>query len=175
MPAPPRVPADTVPPRPTDAGVAVMRVSHLMIGFVAAAGAATMIAIGAFDLAARGSDQARPPAAPAAAGVPVPVAAVVKRTVPIVLDYVGTTEAIRAVTLQAKATGYLARQAVPDGADVKRGDLLYVLDSRDYLAALDQIKAQTAKDAAALEYARAAQGRNSVLNTQGWVTKDAYD
>ncbi len=100
---------------------------------------------------------------------------VVRRAVPIVLEYVGTAEAIRSVTLQAKATGYLARQALPDGADVKRGDLLYVLDPRDYQAVLDQNRAQAAKDAAALEYARASQGRAAVLTTQGWVTKDTYD
>ncbi len=101
--------------------------------------------------------------------------AVVKKTVPIFLDYVGTTEAIRSVTLQAKATGYLARQAVPDGADVKQGDLLYVLDPRDYQAALDQNKAQAARDSAALDYARARQGRNAVLSKQGWVSKDTFD
>jgi multidrug efflux system membrane fusion protein len=79
------------------------------------------------------------------------------------------------VTLQAKVTGYLARQAVPDGADVKQGDLLYVLDQRDYQAALEQNKAQVARDSAALDYARARQGRNAVLSNQGWVSKDTYD
>jgi multidrug efflux system membrane fusion protein len=64
---------------------------------------------------------------------------------------------------------------VPDGADVKQGDLLYVLDPRDYQAALEQSKAQGARDAAALDYARASQGRNAVLNKQGWVSHDTYD
>ena len=99
----------------------------------------------------------------------------VKKTVPTFLDYVGATEAIRSVTLQAKVTGYLARQAASDGADVKQGDLLYVLDQRDYQAALDQSKAQAGRDAAALAYARASQGRNAVLNKQGWVSHDTYD
>jgi membrane fusion protein, multidrug efflux system len=100
---------------------------------------------------------------------------VVKKTVPIFLDYVGTTEAIRSVSLQAKVTGHLARQAAQDGADVKQGDLLYVLDPSDYQAALDQSKAQAQRDSAALDYARAAQGRNAILNKQGWVSHDTYD
>jgi multidrug efflux system membrane fusion protein len=72
-------------------------------------------------------------------------------------------------------TGYVARQSVSDGADVKQGDLLYVLDQRDYQAALEQNKAQVARDAAALDYARSRQGRQLALNTQGWVAKDTYE
>ena len=153
-----------------------MRKIPMTIGLIAGAAAATLIAFYSVEGVGKPSDEktqavgARPENA-----LPVPVRAVVKKTVPIFLDYVGTTEAIRSVTLQAKVTGYLARHAVPDGADVKQGDLLYVLDQRDYQAALDQSKAQQARDAAALEYARARQGRNAVLSKQGWVSKDTYD
>src|SRR6266851_6817391 len=83
-----------------------------------------VIAVYAFTGAGKAANETvRAAAAPVADdALPVPVAAVVKKTVPIFLDYVGTTEAIRSVTLQAKVTGYLARQALPDGADVKQGD-----------------------------------------------------
>ncbi len=87
--------------------------------------------------------------------LPVPTVAVVKKTVPLYLDYVGMTEPLRTVTLQAKVTGYLAVQAAGDGADVKTSDLIYRIDPRDYQAALDQAKAQVQRDQAALEYARA--------------------
>jgi membrane fusion protein, multidrug efflux system len=153
-----------------------MRKVPMTIGLIAGTVAATLIAFYSVEGVGKPSDEktqaagARPDNA-----LSVPVRAVVKKTVPIFLDYVGTTEAIRTVTLQAKVTGYLARQAVPDGADVKQGDLLYVLDQRDYQAALDQSKAQGARDAAALEYARSSQGRNATLNKQGWVSHDTYD
>jgi membrane fusion protein, multidrug efflux system len=153
-----------------------MRKVPMTIGLIAGAAAATLIAFYSVEGVGKPSDEktqaagARPENA-----LSVPVRAVVKKTVPIFLDYVGTTEAIRTVTLQAKVTGYLARQAVPDGADVKQGDLLYVLDQRDYQAALDQSKAQRTRDAAALDYARARQGRNAALNKQGWVSHDTYD
>jgi multidrug efflux system membrane fusion protein len=107
--------------------------------------------------------------------LPVPTVAVVKKTVPLYLDYVGMTEPLRTVTLQAKVTGYLAVQAAGDGADVKTSDLIYRIDPRDYQAALDQAKAQVQRDQAALEYARANNHRNSVLVKAGWVTKDAFD
>ena len=153
-----------------------MRKVPMTIGLLAGAAAATLIAFYSVEGLGKPSDEKTPAAGARPESVlSVPVRAVVKKTVPLFLDYVGTTEAIRTVTLQAKVTGYLARQAVPDGADVKQGDLLYVLDPRDYQAALEQSKAQGARDAAALDYARASQGRNAVLNKQGWVSHDTYD
>jgi multidrug efflux system membrane fusion protein len=116
-----------------------------------------------------------PSAAAQNAGIPVPVIAVVKRTVPVYLDYVGRTEPLRSVALQAKVTGYLAERGAPDGADVKQGDLLYRIDPRDYQAMLEQIKAQAQRDAAALEYSRSNQRRSAVLSKDGWVAKDAFD
>ena len=107
--------------------------------------------------------------------LPVPTVTVVKKTVPLYLDYVGMTEPIRTVTLQAKVTGYLAVQAAGDGADVKAGDLIYRIDPRDYQAALDQAKAQVQRDQAALEYARVNNHRNLLLVKDGWVTKDSFD
>src|SRR6185437_1521567 len=41
-----------------------------------------------------------------AAAIQVPVSAVIERTVPVYLEYVGTTDAIRSVTLEAEVTGY---------------------------------------------------------------------
>jgi membrane fusion protein, multidrug efflux system len=152
-----------------------MRKIPMMIGLLGGAAAATLIAF--YSVEGKPSDEKTPAARaqPSETALSVPVKAVVKKTVPTFLDYVGTTEAIRSVILQAKVTGYLTRQAVPDGADVKQGDLLYVLDQRDYQASLDQSKAQGARDAAALDYARASQGRNATLNKQGWVSHDTYD
>jgi len=46
----------------------------------------------------------------------VPVDVVAKTTVPVYLDYVGTTEAVRQVTLQAKVSGYILSRGAIDGA-----------------------------------------------------------
>ena len=107
--------------------------------------------------------------------MPVPVTPVVQRTVPVYLDFVGTTEAIRSITLEAQVTGYLDSQAVPDGADVPQGLLVYQIDPRNYRAALDQATAQARRDAAAYEYAQANDRRNTALNKQGWVSNDTFD
>jgi membrane fusion protein, multidrug efflux system len=111
-----------------------------------------------------------PPAAPSAVGVPV--AAVVEQTVPVYLEYVGSTDAISTVALQAQVTGYLLRQVARDGADVAKGDLLYQIDPRTYQATLDQAQAQAQKDAAALEYAKNNHSRNAVMSKTGDVSID---
>src|ERR1700736_4305846 len=64
--------------------------------------------------------------------MPVPVASVIKKTIPVYLEYSARTESIREVSLQAKIAGYIQSQQATDGADVKQGDLLYKIDDRDY-------------------------------------------
>src|SRR3954462_472856 len=99
----------------------------------------------AFDGAVPGGrlQAANPPAQGAQPqGIPVPVAPVLRQTVPLHLEYVATTESVRSVSLQAKVTGSRAERPLADGADVKQGDLLYRIDPKDYQAALDQAKAQ---------------------------------
>src|SRR5258708_8126588 len=140
---------------------------------LAAAGLASFLALSVGEHG--GGTQAAPITSRSTRVLPVPTVAVVKKTVPLYLDYVGMTESLRTVTLQAKVTGYLAVQAAGDGADVKTSDLIYRIDPRDYQAALDQAKAQVQRDQAALEYARANKHRKSVLVKAGWVRKDAFD
>jgi multidrug efflux system membrane fusion protein len=112
---------------------------------------------------------------PAMAALPVPVKKIVKQTIPIYLEYSARTESLRNVTLQAKIPGYLQEQSVADGADVKAGDLLYKIDPRDYQAALDQAKAQVARDSASLDYLRANLDRGDKLANSGYLAKDSYD
>lgn len=120
------------------------------------------------------SSAARPPAVTVAA-MPVPVVSVVQRTVPVYLNFVGTTEAIRRITLEAQVTGYLKSQVVPDGADVREGQLVYQIDPRSYRATLDQAMAAASRDAAALEYARVTVGRDHTLTKEGWVAQQNFD
>lgn len=142
--------------------------------FGLAAIAVSLAAVGFVLLDSSGHGAARAPAS-SPPPMPVPVAAVVQRTVPVYLPFVGTTEAIRNITLEAQVTGYLDSQSVPDGADVQKGQLLYQIDPRTYQAVLDQATAQARRDAAALEFAQATHNRDSTLTKQGWVTPQTFD
>ncbi len=142
--------------------------------------AAALIAVSVGAYVVRQNAGVAPGSAAAAPGgmmmaMPVPVTPVVKRALPIYLEYPARMESIRSISLQARVPGYITAQAAPDGADVKEGDLLYKIDPRDLQAALDQIKAQAARDAASLDYARSNFDRGSELVKSGFVAKDAYD
>lgn len=138
--------------------------------FAAGCAVAALIMLFLFHSSETGHATGSPP--PASAVIEVPVTPVVKQTVPVYLEYVGTTDAIRSVTLQAQVIGYLMKPLVPDGADVPEGALLYQIDPRTYQAALDQAKAQAQKDEAALAYAKASHHRNAVLSKNGDVSID---
>ncbi len=69
-------------------------------------------------------------------------------------DYVGRFEAVDAVDVRPRVSGYLQSIAFKDGQDVRRGQLLFTIDPRPYQAALDQARAQTARAAATLANAR---------------------
>jgi multidrug efflux system membrane fusion protein len=152
-----------------------MRILQTTLGLATTAASVVVIALVLAGSRAEHSANAasESPGKPSA-GLPVPVAAAVKKSVPLYFDYVGTAEAIRSVTLQAKVTGYLVVQGAADGASVKQGDLLYRIDQRDYQAALDQAKAQAQRDGAQREYAEASERRNQYLSKKGDVSLDTY-
>jgi multidrug efflux system membrane fusion protein len=158
-----------------------MRVWTAALGLIVVAGAAygtvKFVFPQAFhDIApADAAQQAQPEAGGPPPAFPVPVAVISKTTVPVYLEYVGTTEAIREVTLQAKVGGYLLKPGAADGADVKEGDLLYQIDPNDYQAELDQARAKLQSDQAALEYATSSQKRNAALTVTGAVAKDTNE
>jgi len=138
------------------------------------AGFALAALLGGLLLEGSGTGRAAKEGPPRTTSAPIeaPVTPVIKRSVPVYLEYVGTTDAIRNVVLQAQVTGYLTQRAVPDGSDVTTGQLLYQIDPRSYQASLDQAVAQAQKDTAALEYAQASNHRNFVLNKAGDVSLD---
>ena len=107
--------------------------------------------------------------------MPVPVSPVIKKSIPVYLDYSARIEALQNVTLQAKVSGYLRTQVAADGADVKIGDLLYKIDPRDFQIALDQLKAQVQRENASVDYARANFDRGSRLVQTGFLAQDSYD
>ena len=83
--------------------------------------------------------------APQPAPRPVIVAKVITRDVPLYLDEIGTCVSVESVKVQAQVSGQIIAREFQDGADVKKGDLLFTIDPRPYQAALDQAKGQLAQ------------------------------
>jgi len=105
----------------------------------------------------------------------VTIAEVKSETVPLYLDYVGTLQSIESVDINARVEGFLVERAFKDGADVKKGDLLFVIDPRPFEAALVATEAQLAEDLASLSYAREQVSRYKPLVEKDYITRDAYD
>jgi RND family efflux transporter MFP subunit len=104
----------------------------------------------------------------------VTVVAVGQRPVPVYGQYVGQTEAVKTVEVRARVEGFIERQVAPDGADVKAGDVLFVIDPRPFEAALRQAVANVARDTAQLRQAEAAltQREADVQQAQANVDRD---
>ncbi|HEY1770583.1 MAG TPA: efflux RND transporter periplasmic adaptor subunit [Chthoniobacterales bacterium] len=71
----------------------------------------------------------------------VAVAKVTSADVPLYLDEIGTCAASESVQVQAQVSGQIVSRDFKDGADVKKGDLLFTIDPRPYQAVLDSAKA----------------------------------
>jgi multidrug efflux system membrane fusion protein len=92
--------------------------------------------------------------------VPVAVATVEQRDIPLQIQAIGAVEAYTTITVRALVGGALMRVHFKEGQDVRAGDLLFTIDPRPYEAALAQTQANLAKDRAQVEQARAALERD---------------
>jgi len=82
--------------------------------------------------------------------VPVVVAKVETRDVPVFLDGLGTVTAFKTVTVRSLVDGRLDSVAFREGQTVKRGTLLALVDPRPFVVQLHQAQAAMARDSAQL-------------------------
>jgi membrane fusion protein (multidrug efflux system) len=87
--------------------------------------------------------------------VEVTVVAVAPRDVPAVFEYVGTTQSSRQVNIQARVSGFLDKRVYTEGALVKEGQVLFLMDKKPFQAQVDAAQAQLSKAQAALDVAKA--------------------
>src|SRR2546427_5164687 len=75
-------------------------------------------------------------ALPARPAPMVTVTPAVARDVPLYIDEIGRTAARESVTIQPQVTGKVIQIHFEDGANVKKGDLLFTIDPRPFQATL---------------------------------------
>ncbi len=90
-------------------------------------------------------------------------------------EYVGKTEAKEDVNIQARVEGYLIQQLVRDGSNVKKGDLLFELDSDTYKAEVTKAQAKVAQDEAARDEAERNFKRGKELIIKGAISQSQMD
>lgn len=107
--------------------------------------------------------------APRSAAVPVVVAKVTQRAMPVQLTAIGNVEAYT-VSVQAQVAGELVNVHFKEGGFVQKGQLLFTIDPRPYEATLAQVQATLARDKAVAANSRAQAQRYLTLREQGVVS-----
>jgi multidrug efflux system membrane fusion protein len=109
------------------------------------------------------------------ARIPVAVTPAQRRDLPVYLDGLGSVEAFNTVTLKSRVDGQMMEVRFKEGQDVKKGDLLAIIDARPYEVALAQAEANLAKDKAQLTDAKLNANRYSQLVKDGVIPQQQYD
>ncbi|AGA29863.1 efflux RND transporter periplasmic adaptor subunit [Singulisphaera acidiphila] len=86
-----------------------------------------------------------------------------RMSIPVLVTPNGTTRALEDVTIRARVRGFLTERHFDEGAFVKKGQLLLVIDEEPYKIALLLARARQAEAAAALRKSEVSKGREVAL------------
>jgi len=124
---------------------------------------------------ALGSCGEKPQQPAAAAAPPVTVATPVKRTVTDWDEFTGRFEAVEEVQVRARVGGAVTNVEFRDGAIVRTGDLLYIIDARPFEAVAEQADGQLSDARAKGELAKRELDRALTLNQTQAVSDSIVD
>ncbi|MGH9395884.1 MAG: efflux RND transporter periplasmic adaptor subunit [Terriglobia bacterium] len=138
----------------------------------AGAGILLLLSLPACSSKARGKDQKQPGAFPPPVVI---VAPVIQKTVPIYGEYVGQTAAVNTVEIRSQVEGFLEKISFIEGATVQKGQLLFLIDPREYEASALKAKASLAQSEAALVKSRQDVARYRPLVQQHAISQEQLD
>ena len=107
--------------------------------------------------------------------IPVQVAAVEQKPMPIFLTALGTVTPYMSVTVKARVSGELEPVKFTEGQQVGKGQTIMVVDPKPYKAALDQAKGNLLHDEALLKNAQVEYARYKALFEAGVTSKETLD
>ncbi|GAO69845.1 efflux transporter, RND family, MFP subunit [Comamonas sp. E6] len=90
-------------------------------------------------------------------------------------EFNGRIEAVESVQLRSRVSGYIERIAFAEGQEVKKGQLLFVIDQRPYRAALASAQAQLERARAAAGLAQTQDQRARQLVAENAVSREEAD
>ena len=122
-----------------------------LVGLLAAAGLAGAVLNGCADANSK-DEPAAASAAPAAP--PVSAAVVIEKPVAETQEFSGRLEAVEVVEIRPRVSGYITAVNFKPGAEVKRGEVLFVIDPRPYQAEADRAGAAASAARAKADLAR---------------------
>ncbi|PHS41683.1 MAG: efflux transporter periplasmic adaptor subunit [Sulfurovum sp.] len=98
-----------------------------------------------------------------------------KKTYPIWRQYTGMTKAISDQEIRARVSGRLEKRYFEDGAYVKEGDKLFLIEQAQYQSNLDAARSRKEKDQAALALAKADVKRYQPLVKEGLAARSKLE
>jgi len=124
-------------------------------------------------LAGCGSQAAEKMAGPPPADVNV--APVLQKNVRQWDEFTGRIAAVETVELRPRVSGYIDRVAYQEGQEVKKGDLLFVIDQRPYQAQLAQAQAQLERARSDAKLAQSQDARAQALIAAKAISREDFD
>ena len=134
-----------------------------------------VIAVGAAGWLLRDHDAAHSAAPPPDPAIPVTAGTAQAQDVPVFVQGIGTVQAVNTVNVRSRVDGEILRAFFTEGQEVQQNDPLFLIDPRPYQAAVDQAKANAAKDRAQLQGAQRDLGRYGKLVGSGFQTRQSFD
>ncbi|MCZ8106997.1 MAG: efflux RND transporter periplasmic adaptor subunit [Burkholderiales bacterium] len=141
-------------------------------------GATRMLAcLGAFAalVTLAGCSKPEPPKPAARPPAEVRVTPSRSETIPVVQEHVGRVAAFRSVEVRARVEGILEKRHFTEGAEVRRGQLLYTIDPTPYQTVLNDARAEVARAEANLANARSRESRYAPLVKENAISRQDYD
>jgi RND family efflux transporter MFP subunit len=105
----------------------------------------------------------------------VTVASAVSRKVTEFDEFTGRFEAVERVEVRPRVSGYISTVNFTDGNEVKKGDVLFVIDPRPYVAERDKARAQLAQARSQLALAKSERERATKLLGQHAISQEEFD
>jgi membrane fusion protein (multidrug efflux system) len=105
----------------------------------------------------------------------VSVVEVIPKDVPVTFEYVAQTQSSQLVNIHARVSGFLDKRVYPEGAIVKEGQVLFLMDSKPFQSQFNQAKAALSIQKATLETARSNLARTKPLAEQNALSQKDLD
>lgn len=105
----------------------------------------------------------------------VQVVEIVQKDVPIYREWVGNLDGFTNADIKPQVTGYVRKQLYQEGSFVRTGDVLFLIDPRNYKDAVEAAKGTLASNLAALSNARLNVERDRELIGAQAITRQQYD
>ncbi len=119
------------------------------------------------------SEKKQPP--PVEQVVPVLAGRAVQKTMPVIIEAIGSVEAYNSITVYSRVVGQLQKIHFKEGQDIRKGDLMFTLDAAPFKEKLKAAEAKLAQDMAQLKYNKAEAKRYAFLLEKGAVSKSDFE